>query len=97
MTATSNNTKPTRQPAAKNGHAVGVGTFVPGELLTVAELRRRTGWGESAVREAKKDGLTVRRIGNTRFVMTDDLIDFVKEHGQVEAGGSGTDVAVTET
>ena len=71
-------TKPT------NGHDAAAGVFVPGEMLTMEALRKRCGWGQWAVRQAKKDGLVVRRIGNTRFVLSDDFIRFVAERGTVE-------------
>lgn len=67
-----------------NGQDTPEGVFAPGEMLTMDALRKRCGWGSWAVRQAKKDGLVVRRVGNTRFVLADDLIRFVTERGTVE-------------
>ena len=65
-----------------NGHAEGL--FKPGELMTLAELKRRVGWADGATREMKRRGLRVVKIGSTRFVWADDLIEFVREHATEE-------------
>ena len=54
------------------------GIFRPGELYTLAELRRRTGMGSAAIRVARKQGLRVVRQGNTRYVWSDDFLAFVR-------------------
>lgn len=72
---------------ATNGHARAAGTFVPGELLTLPELRRRTGWGQFALRQARKRGLRIVRSGNSRYCFSDDFIKFVAETAEEEAVG----------
>lgn len=50
----------------------------PGELLTLAELQRRLGWGRHATRTARSEGLKVVLKGGCCFVLTDDVIEFFK-------------------
>ena len=68
--------------ANTNGHASGL--FRPGELMTLAELKKRVGWADGAAREMKRRGLRVVKIGSTRFVWADDLIEFVRDHATEE-------------
>ena len=77
----------TRNTAKKSANAKPApvdGVFRPGELYTLAELRRRTGWAGDAVRAARRRGLNVVKIGNTRFVFSDVFIEFVRQQGQEE-------------
>lgn len=54
------------------------------ELYVKAELQARLGIGESAWRAARRNGLPVRRLGNLRFVLGEDLIEYVREKGNLE-------------
>lgn len=60
------------------------GVISPGEVYTTNELKKRLGWGSRSLNRAKKDGLKVRKYGNTRFVMATDLIQWIENNGEIE-------------
>lgn len=43
-----------------------------------------TGQGRAAISTARKKGLTVRKIGNRKYVIGRDWLDYVATHGQTE-------------
>ena len=56
-------------------------TSPPGEitaaaLYTLSEINRRLGLGKKALREARRQGLVVKRIGRRGYVRGADLIDW---------------------
>ena len=62
------------------------GTMMPGvtgaiadnELYTLAEIRERLGLGTYALRQARRQGLRVYRIGRRAYVLGFDVLEFVK-------------------
>ena len=50
-------------------------------LYSAAELEQR-GISDNALREARRQGLPVHRIGRTQFVLGGDLIAYLKEARQ---------------
>lgn len=51
-----------------------------GELYTLCEVKRRLGIGEAGLRQCRRRGLPVRRIGNRRLVLGDELIEWVRQN-----------------
>ncbi|HBO43750.1 MAG TPA: hypothetical protein DD670_07430 [Planctomycetaceae bacterium] len=51
-------------------------------LYTLDEIRRRLGLGSHAVREARRRGLPVRKIGRKCFVLGRDILDFAADSGK---------------
>lgn len=58
------------------------GVIEAGKCYPIATFRVLTGMGHAAVREARKKGLLVRRVGLRSFVLGQDFLDFVRDHGQ---------------
>lgn len=58
------------------------GVIEAGKVYPIATFRTLTGMGTAALREARKKGLLVRRVGLRSFVLGQDFLDFVREHGQ---------------
>ncbi|MCO6454082.1 MAG: hypothetical protein J5I93_02100 [Pirellulaceae bacterium] len=48
-----------------------------GEVYPLAEVYRRLGVGAATLREARKRGLKIRRIGRNSFVLGDDVCDYL--------------------
>jgi hypothetical protein len=48
------------------------------QVLTLDAVRTELGLGIAAMREARRKGLKVRRIGRRKFVFGADLIDFLR-------------------
>ena len=57
------------------------GVISADELYTLSELKKRTRLGDWAIRQARKGGLRIRKIGNARFVLGHDFQTFVEEQG----------------
>ena len=57
----------------------------PDTLYPLSVFENLAGLGRHAMREARKLGLVARKVGSRKFVLGSDFIDFVKEHGKVEA------------
>ena len=45
-------------------------------MYTLAEIRARLGLGTYALREARRHGLPVRKIGRRSYVLGKDILDF---------------------
>ena len=45
-------------------------------MYTLAEIRARLGLGTCALREARRHGLPVRKIGRRSYVLGRDILDF---------------------
>ena len=56
-----------------------LGVIRSDEVYLLAEVRRRLGWQEHAVRQARKAGLRVRRFGRQDFILGHDLLVFFSE------------------
>ena len=52
------------------------------KVYPLAEFQRVTGMGTAALREARKKGLIVRRVGLRSFVRGEDFDDYVRDHGK---------------
>jgi hypothetical protein len=48
-------------------------SVLPGEILHVDEFRRHVGWGLHAMRQARRNGLTVIYTGGRAYVRADDF------------------------
>jgi hypothetical protein len=60
----------------------------PGEITrdaayTLDELNARLGVGKGALRQARRQGLTVRRIGRRSYVLGKDVIDWLERTAKV--------------
>ncbi|MCH2212846.1 MAG: hypothetical protein MK110_16200 [Fuerstiella sp.] len=47
-----------------------------------------TGQGRNALAQARRDGLTIRKRGNRKYVLGSDWIEFLQSHGTVEEHAS---------
>lgn len=54
------------------------------QAYSIGELMRRLGLGKSSLREARKNGLTLRRLGTRSFVLGRDVIAFLEKCRVVE-------------
>jgi len=54
----------------------------PGVAYPVEALAER-GFGKWALRQARRNGLIVRRIGRMSFVLGDDLLGYLVEHSKI--------------
>ncbi len=60
----------------------------PGEITrdaayTLDELNARLGVGKGALRQARRQGLAVRRIGRRSYVLGKDVIDWLERTAKV--------------
>lgn len=60
------------------------GVIKAGAVYTLPEFMGRTGFSKSAMREARRKGLKVRRIGKRGFVLGKDAIEFIEACGKVD-------------
>lgn len=70
-----NRTKPT-------GEATGPGFIEPHVLYRLEEAKRRMGWGDGAIREARRNGLNVLYAGKRAYLLGRDLIDDIETSGR---------------
>jgi len=64
------------------------GSIRSDELLSLAELRRRLGWQEHAVRQARRAGLRLVSFGREKYVLGADVLQFFEKLGaEQERGG----------
>jgi hypothetical protein len=49
------------------------------ESYSLREFRLRTGMGDFAFREARKDGLPVRKVGQKIFMLGSDWLEFLQQ------------------
>jgi len=64
-----------------------IGSVSENEALTLAEIEARIGLGRAAVREARRKGLKVRRVGNRRIVLGRDLLAYCESIEPEESRG----------
>ena len=64
----------TAGPPPRNSPAV----IRAGEVYSLAELRRRLGWQEHAVRQARAAGLRLIPFGREKFVLGTDVLTFFR-------------------
>jgi len=65
-------------PSSTDGRTQ-LGPIRPEELYPLAVLKQRLGWGDAALRRARRDGLKVTRYGNLHCIVGSDLIEFIKK------------------
>lgn len=53
----------------------------PSVLYPLADFQARTGLGRAALAEARKKGFSSRKLGNRKFILGQDFIDFLTVHG----------------
>jgi len=63
------------------------GSIRSDEILSLAELRRRLGWGEHAIRQARRQGLRLIGFGREKFALGRDVLAFFERLGAEQAAG----------
>jgi len=63
------------------------GSIRSDELLSLAELRRRLGWGEHMVRTARKAGLGFIKLGREHYIRGQTVLDFFAQLEREQAAG----------
>jgi len=66
-----------------------LGSVDGNELLRLAELKRRLGWGEHAVRQARAAGLRLVAFGREKYALGADVLDFFRRLAEEQAGRNG--------
>jgi hypothetical protein len=69
-----------REPSGRHRRP---GEIHPGVAYRKDEAKDRMGWGESALRAARRRGLVVCREGKRVFILGDDLIAYLKRRRSV--------------
>jgi hypothetical protein len=62
--------------------ALNVGEIRADAIYTLSALDQQLGLGKAALRKARREGLTVRRIGRKSYVIGSELIEWVKKFGR---------------
>lgn len=57
------------------------GTIRPDSLYPLSQLREVTGLGQHVVQRIQRDGLQGYKVGNVKYVMGRDFIEYVKSKG----------------
>lgn len=73
-------TRPRRRPG---------GSIDGNELLRLAELKRRLGWGEHAVRQARAAGLRLIAFGREKYALGSDVLDFFRRLAEEQGDRNG--------
>src|SRR5689334_23059542 len=53
------------------------GVIEPGSLYTLSEFSARTGLGEWALRQARRKGLRMVRVGSAKFILGADFVAYI--------------------
>ena len=77
--------KPAPHKPAKRAPAV----VRAGEVYSLAELRRRLGWQEHAVRQARVNGLRLVVFGRAKYCLGSDVLKFFERLADRQAAGNG--------
>lgn len=72
------------RPRARPG-----GSIRGDELLRLAELKRRLGWGEHAVRQARKAGLRLIAFGREKYALGSDVLAFFGRLAEQQGNRNG--------
>lgn len=56
-------------------------TIDTGRLYPLENFKAIAGLGQHAMRQVRRAGLPIKRIGRVKYVLGDDYIQFVKDHG----------------
>ena len=59
---------------------VAVGEIRKDATYTLKEFKRRLGIGDAAIRQMKREGLPLRKIGKAKYVIGEDWFEFVDRH-----------------
>jgi hypothetical protein len=59
--------------------SIPTGVIEPGALYQIEEFKRRTGFGNHAMRTARRNGLKVRYLGGRAFVHADDFFAYINK------------------
>lgn len=101
MRRPANTVAPARSPAP--------GVIRDGEVYRLAELQRRLGWHEHAVRQARLAGLRLIPFGREKYVLGSDALEFFRRLGarasdpqtegnpQTSAGNGASEAGVDKT
>lgn len=54
------------------------GKITPGTLYHIDQFRKEMGWGQAAVRTARRNGLKVRYLGGRAYVHSDEFFDWLE-------------------
>lgn len=65
--------------------AIQSGRISADQILTLEAVRQELGLGSAALREARRKGLKIRRIGRRGYVFGADLIEFIRAQSDAEA------------
>jgi hypothetical protein len=65
------------------------GSIQAGEVMTLAELKRRLGLGEHAIRQARRAGLRLIAFGRGKFVLGADVLAFFEALAQQHTDSNG--------
>lgn len=74
-------TAPASHKPAKRAPAV----IRSGEVYSLAELRRRLGWKEHAVRQARVNGLRLVVFGRAKYCLGSDVLEFFNRLAEQQA------------
>jgi hypothetical protein len=66
--------------ASKENHNPGLGEIRKNSTYSLREFKRRLGIGDAAIRQMKREGLPLRKIGKAKYVMGEDWFEFVDKH-----------------
>lgn len=58
------------------------GAIQPGQVFTLEQFERATGYGKAALRTLRRKGLRVVYLSNRGFVRSDDFLTFLDAHGK---------------
>ena len=56
----------------------------PGSLYGITEAMSRLGWGRTAMRNARRDGLEVLYYGKNAYVRGEAIVEFIREKGTTD-------------
>lgn len=57
--------------------------IVPGTMYSLPEIKARLGWGDHAMRTARRNGLKVQYVAGRGYVYGKDAIDYIRQRGKV--------------
>ena len=60
-----------------------------GEVYSLAELRRRLGWGLHYVRQARVAGLRLVTFGREKYCLGEDVLAFFRKLAERQQAGNG--------
>jgi len=58
----------------------------PDKAYPLETFQDATGLGRAALATARHNGLIARKVGNRKFILGGDFIDYLKTYGKVESG-----------